>query len=159
MYAKRPFGNPENIVEYLGRYSHKIAISNYRILAINKQKREVTFKLKDYRNNGKNTVLTLKTNEFIRRFCLHILPKGFTRIRHYGILSSSWKKEKLPNLQEKMGVRQLETKQEVQTYFKKCPSCKKGDLITIVVFNNRGPPPQYYYLLNRYDISFTKSTY
>jgi hypothetical protein len=154
VYAKRPFGRPENIIEYLGRYSHKIAISNYRIRSINSQKKEVTFSLKDYRKNGKKTVLTLKTKEFIRRFCLHILPKGFTRIRHYGILSSSWKKEKLPALQQKMncsanvnGVQKEISKKEKETFLNKCPSCKVGDLIPIVVFNNRGPPPKYAHLL------------
>jgi len=155
VYAKRPFGRPENIIEYLGRYSHKIAISNYRILAINRQKKEVTFSLKDYRKDGKKTVLTLKTKEFIRRFCLHILPKGFTRIRHYGILSSSWKKEKLPNLQQKMGAQKEVSKKEKETFLNKCPSCKVGDLVPIVVFNNRGPPPKYTYLLK---LNITKST-
>lgn len=154
VYAKRPFGKPENIIEYLGRYSHKIAISNYRILAINKKEKTVTFSLKDYRNDGKNTVLTLKTKEFIRRFCLHILPKGFTRIRHYGILSSSWKKEKLPALQQKMNsadnakvVEKEVLKKEKETFLNKCPSCKVGDLVPIMVFNNKGPPPKYRYLL------------
>jgi len=99
VYAKPPFGKPENIIEYLGRYTHKIAISNYRILAIDKVKKEVAFSLKEYRNGGKKTILTLSTNAFIRCFQNHILPKGFTRIRHYGYLSSSWKKEKLPQLQ------------------------------------------------------------
>ena len=79
--------------------THKIAISNHRILAIDKDKRTVTFSLKDYRKDGQRTTMTLTSRQFTQRFQLHILPKGFTRIRHYGFLSSSWKKEKLPLLQ------------------------------------------------------------
>jgi len=92
VYAKPPFGRPEHVIEYLGRYTHKIAIGNYRISNIDKEKRTVTFSLKDYKNGGRKTTMTLTTKEFIRRFQLHILPKGLTRIRHYGFLSSSWKK-------------------------------------------------------------------
>ena len=87
VYAKAPFGRPEHIVEYLSRYTHKIASSNHRILAIDKVHKTVTFSMKDYRKRGQKTILTLTTKEFIRRFQLHVLPKGFTRIRHYGILS------------------------------------------------------------------------
>ena len=143
VYAKRPFGKPENIVEYLGRYSHKIAISNFRILAINEEKRTVTFSLKDYRKGGQKTILSLQTKEFIRRFCLHILPKGFTRIRHYGILSSGWKKEKLPKLQEKMGVKKEEAEEEKVYILRRCPTCKLGKLETVFEFNSRGPPKGY----------------
>jgi len=154
VYAKRPFGRPENIIEYLGRYTHKIAISNFRIQAIDKKKRTVTFSLKDYRKGGQKTIQTLSSKEFIRRFCLHILPKGFTRIRHYGILSSSWKKEKLPKLQQEMGLQKREEKTEKTTVLRKCPICKTGDLVTILVFNNKGPPPKYKHLLS---VSGTKS--
>ena len=149
VYAKKPFGRPENVIEYLGRYSHKIAISNFRILAIDKLKRTVTFSLKDYKKGGKKTTMTLKTQEFIRRFCLHILPKGFTRIRHYGILSSSWKKEKLPALQKQLGSKKSEeiVVQVAPSKLKKCPSCKVGDLVTLIEFDSRGPPKAYEYLL------------
>ena len=143
VFAKRPFGNPKNIVEYLGRYSHKIAISNFRILNIDKEKHLVTFSLKDYRKGGKKTVLTLRSKEFIRRFCLHILPKGFTRIRHYGILSSSWKKDKLAKLQEKLGLKIEEKEEETLSLLRKCPNCKVGELETIIKFGNRGPPANY----------------
>ena len=88
VYAKPPFSKPENVVEYLGRYTHKIAISNHRIRSINKDSKQITFSLKDYKQGGETKLLTLSYTEFIRRFSLHILPKGFTRIRHYGILSS-----------------------------------------------------------------------
>lgn len=92
VYAKAPFGKPEHMIEYLERYTHKIAISNYRILAIDTQNKTVIFSLKEYRNQGNKTTQTLSTKDFIRRFHNHILLKGFTRIRHYGFLRSSWKK-------------------------------------------------------------------
>jgi hypothetical protein len=145
-YAKKPFGKPAHVVEYLGRYSHKIAITNHRILSINNQKRQVTFSAKDYRKNGAKTTITLTTKDFIKRFQLHILPKGFTRIRHYGILSSSWKKEKLPKLQaEILGQPYvaLTKKTKPQTQLNRCPRCKKGELITLQTFDCRGPPKEY----------------
>ena len=107
VYSNAPFGKPENVIEYLGRYTHKVAISNYRILSINKVDKTVVFSLKNYRKGGQKTILTLSTKEFIRRFQLHVLPKGFTRIRHYGFLSSSWKKEKLPLLQLQLADKNL----------------------------------------------------
>lgn len=147
VYAKPPFGRPENVIEYLGRYTHKIAISNHRILAIDKEKRKVTFSLKDYKKEGKKTTLTLSTQEFIRRFQLHILPKGFTRIRHYGFLSSSWKKEKLPLLQLQLSNRNLEHIEAFaapeKSLHRCCPSCKKKTLITLLTFDSRGPPKDY----------------
>ena len=127
VYAKRPFGKPENIVEYLGRYSHKVAISNFRIKAIDKENSTVTFSLKNYRQGGKKGLMTLRTAEFVRRFCLHILPKGYTRIRHYGILSSGWKKEKLPNLQVQLGVKNKVNQEDEKE--EKVPS--KEDVLTV----------------------------
>lgn len=151
VFAKRPFGKPEHIVEYLGRYSHKIAISNHRILYIDHNRREVKFKLKNYRKDGKQATMTLGTQEFIRRFQLHILPKGFTRIRHYGILSSSWKKVKLPALQKLLSGnrRQDLQKSPNSTTHKICPTCKTGKLITIGTFDTRGPPIQLCLLINK----------
>ena len=146
IYAKKPFGKPAFVVEYLGRYSHKIAISNHRILAINKTTKQVTFSAKDYRKNGRKTSITLLTKDFIKRFELHILPKGFTRIRHYGFLSSSWKKQKLPRLQawilNKPFVALIK-KIKSKTLLKRCPSCKKGELVTLLTFDCRGPPKEY----------------
>ncbi len=89
VYAKRPFTGPQSVVEYLGRYTHKIAISNHRI--INYEAGKVTFSYKDYRQGSVKKQMSLEAMEFIPRFALHILPKGFVRIRHYGICSSSSK--------------------------------------------------------------------
>jgi hypothetical protein len=141
VFAKRPFARPEHVIEYLGRYTHKIAISNHRIIKIDHQNRLVTFAAKDYRKGGKKSTVTLSTQEFIRRFALHILPKGFTRIRHYGILSSSWKKEKLPQLQALLATKKLANVLPKEPLLHRpCPSCKKGTLRTVLLFDARGPP-------------------
>ena len=100
VYAKRPFTGPESVVEYLGRYTHKIAISNHRIL--NHKDGKVTFLYKDYKHGSVKKEMTLDAMEFIRRFSLHILPKGFVRIRHYGILSSSAKDKSLTVIKEQL---------------------------------------------------------
>lgn len=140
VYAKQPFGRPENVIEYLRRYSHKIAISNHRILKIDKDNHRVIFQHKEYRNGGKKTTLNLSNKEFIRRFSMHILPKGFTRIRHYGILSGTWKKDKLLRLQNLLtGNDNSRDKTPKQTHRKRCPICKKGKLVTLVTFSGRGP--------------------
>jgi hypothetical protein len=85
----RPFAGPEAVLAYLGRYTHRVAIANSRLIALDG--RGVTFRHKDYRRNGQARcrTMTLSADEFIRRFLLHVLPKGFYRIRHYGLLASS----------------------------------------------------------------------
>lgn len=153
VYAKHPFGRPEHVIGYLGRYTHKIAIGNHRIVNIDKAKREVVFSLKDYRKGGQRTTMALSTKEFIRRFQLHVLPKGFTRIRHYGFLSSSWKKGKLPLLQLQLADKDLLHIERVATPGKSlhrvCPSCKKGTLVTLLTFDSRGPPKNYKQVVKR----------
>lgn len=136
VYAKRPFGGPKQVIEYLGRYTHKVAISNHRIQNVTDH--EVTIQYKDYKDHSKNKLLTLKNEEFTRRFSLHILPKRFVRIRHYGILSSSWKRGRLQQLQEKLAVVKIEVTPKTQ--LKKCSCCKIGNLIPLYVFGQRGPP-------------------
>ncbi|WP_016991417.1 IS91 family transposase [Flavobacterium sp. ACAM 123] len=140
VFTKKPFGSPKSVVEYLGRYTHKIAISNHRIQSVNDQ--NVTFGYKDYRVNGQKKSMSLNHAEFIRRFALHILPKRFVKIRHYGFLSSTWKRGKLKVLQEKLKVKVLE-KVEKKTFLPKCPCCKTGNLHRIAVFDQRGPPAWY----------------
>lgn len=144
IYAKRPFGSPKSVVEYLGRYTHKIAISNHRILSIDDD--TVTISYKDYREEGHKKEMTLSHGEFIRRFALHILPKRFVRIRHYGILSSNWKRSKLTDLQSKLTGISLRSLPVVLkgTYHKCCPCCKTGQMITLLTFGRRGPPNEFY---------------
>lgn len=136
VYCKRPFLGPSQVVEYLGRYTHKIAISNHRIKNLDKD--GVTFSVKDYRHGGRKSLMKLADAEFIRRFALHVLPKGFVRIRHYGILSSYHKRISLPILQTILGAVELKEKAPLQ--HRVCPECKKGKLITMVTFTARGPP-------------------
>lgn len=139
VYAKRPFGGPKQVIEYLGRYTHKVAISNHRIKEVNADK--VTFGYKDYKAAGVAKQMTLSNEEFIRRFVQHILPPRFVRIRHYGILSSSWKRGKLLALQQQLKVTVSNT--PIKTMLRKCPCCKTGTLITLEVFGSRGPPKKY----------------
>src|SRR6201981_762315 len=89
VYAKPPFAGPEAVLAYLARYTHRVAISNSRLIVLDE--RGVTFRYKDYRRNGqaRYRTMTLSADEFIRRFLLHVLPKGFHRIRHYGLLASA----------------------------------------------------------------------
>lgn len=147
VYAKAPFSKPEDVIAYLGGYTHKIAISNHRILHIDRIHRTVTFSLKDYRNQGKKTIQRVSTRDFIKRFQNHILPKGFTRIRHYGFLSSSWKKEKLPELQLQLADRDIEVLEvlvaEQNSLHRCCRYCKKPSVVSLLTFDNRGPPKDY----------------
>jgi Putative transposase len=89
IYSKKPFGGPEAVLAYLARYTHRVAISNRRLIAADAM--DITFKYKDYRIQGpeRYKLMTLATDEFIRRFLMHILPKGFHRIRHYGLLGKT----------------------------------------------------------------------
>lgn len=139
VYAKRPFGGPKQVIEYLGRYTHKVAISNHRIQNVDEV--TVRFSYKDYRDGSKTKQMTLRHEEFARRFSLHILPHRFVRIRHYGILSSTWKRGKLKALQATLNIKT--TQQPLKTLLRRCPCCKTGTLITIDVFGKRGPPQQY----------------
>jgi hypothetical protein len=143
VYAKRPFGSPASVVEYLGRYTHKIAISNHRILTIDDQ--TVTISFKDYKAESQKKTLTLTHGEFVRRFALHILPKRFVRIRHFGFLSSTWKRTKLPDLQANLykKSRSCLPKSKKKTLHKSCPCCGRGQMITILTFDGRGPPDHF----------------
>ncbi len=93
VYAKQPFGGARQVINYLARYTHRTAISNDRILEVGSQ--NVTFKWNDYKNNYSKRVTTVPGDEFLRLFCMHILPPGFTRIRHYGFLSSASKRKSI----------------------------------------------------------------
>ena len=140
VYAKRPFGGPKQVIEYLGRYTHKVAISNHRITSVNAH--EVSFTYKDYRDGAKTKTMTLRNEGFVQRFAQHILPHRYVRIRHYGILSSTWKRAKLQALQLSVHAPRPEIK--IKTMLRKCPCCKTGTLITIGVFGKRGPPQIYF---------------
>ena len=142
VYAKRPFGNAHSVLEYLGRYTHKVAISNHRIINIDDN--GVTISYKDYRDGAQNKELTLAPLEFVRRFSMHILPHNFVRIRHYGILSSTAKQKALPMILEQTQNQQIPLKNEPRLLVPYnpaiCPCCKTATMITIEIFHKRGPP-------------------
>lgn len=139
-YAKQPFAGPEQVLEYLGRYTHRIAISNNRLIAV--ENGQVTFTYRDRSNNNQRKTMTLGTDEFIRRFLLHVLPKGFMKIRYYGFLSNIKKKECIflirqliePTVEQSELVK--ETVQQIMqrvtgTDITCCPQCQKGKMIKI----------------------------
>lgn len=141
VFAKRPFGNPKSVIEYLGRYTHKIAISNHRIKNIDEK--TITFSYKDYRKEAQKSEMTLDAMEFIRRFSMHILPKGFVRIRHFGILSSSSKKVAIPLIKDQFPEHQivLSEHRKLEIYNPKlCPHCKTETMINLEILPKRGPP-------------------
>ena len=154
VYAKRPFMGPEQVIEYMGRYTHKIAISNHRIKSIDTDG-SVHFSWKDYRKGGKQSVMRLSAQEFLRRFCQHILPSGFVRIRHYGILSSRNKAVKLNQARSFFGLKEWQkpelvtwqqvTEQRMRFIPDQCPVCKEGILMMVAVIDpQRGPPMQHF---------------
>lgn len=157
VYAKMPFAGPKQVMEYLGRYTHKVAISNHRILAIDKAM--VTFRYRDYRDNVQK-IMSLNGVEFLRRFCQHILPKGFVRIRHYGFLSAS-KQAQLHNIQLAFGIRpEKKIKKDWKTICRdhlnfnpdSCPCCGKGQMHTFFVFLPGRPPPDHLYKLVKHTV-------
>ena len=102
VHAKRPFGGPQQVLAYLGRYTHKVAITTHRILQISET--EITFKYKDYKDGNKPKEMTLSHEEFLRRFEQHILPKGFVKIRHSGFLSHQNKTARLENICQQLKI-------------------------------------------------------
>ena len=93
VYAKHPFAGPKQVIAYLSRYTHRVAIGNHRLLSMDDD--QVTFRYKDYADQGQQKSMTLQADEFLRRFLLHILPRGFMRLRHYGLLANRYRKQKL----------------------------------------------------------------
>jgi len=146
VYAKPPFAGPEAVLAYLSRYTHRVAISNRRILAFDET--GVTFRYKDYRRDGadRQQVMTLGTAEFIRRFLLHLLPRGFHRIRHYGLLAGSARKASLARARELLAVAPPpddDVPEEPLDARPPCPCCG-GHMIIIETFARwsqpRAPP-------------------
>ena len=150
VYAKRPFGGPQAVLAYLSRYTHRVAISNSRLIAIGKD--GVTFKWKDYRAKGRDKakVMTLPTNEFIRRFLIHVLPSRFHRIRHYGLFANTVRAQNIARTRELLAVEKTNrdtndpggaTTDEPRTLAYPCPCC--GGPMTIIETFERGAAPRY----------------
>lgn len=157
VYAKPPFGGPKQVLEYLGRYTHRVAISNNRLLEFNEG--AVTFAWKDYRHESKNKTMRLDAQEFIRRFLLHVLPSGFQRIRSYGFLANRYRQVKIELCRKLLGAPVPEAAVDVPDQatdyrdryqrltglsLRDCPHCGKGQMVRIESFAAggwpRGPP-------------------
>jgi len=139
VYAKAPFGGPEQVIKYLGRYTHKVAITTSRIKCVSNK--EISFEYRDYANANELKNMTLSNEEFIRRYEQHILPKGFVKIRYYGYLKNYKKQERLDQLFVKMKLPKRLAKvyipirqRMIEKYgrdISKCPDCEQGTLILI----------------------------
>ena len=147
VYAKPPFGGPEAVLAYLSRYTHRVAISNTRLISADAE--TVAFRWKDYRikTGDRQKVMRLATDEFIRRFLIHVLPDGFHRIRHYGLLASAQRKANIAKVRSLLGARQpiagaASASAEIipLTLREPCPCC--GGPMRIVEIFRRGQQPQ-----------------
>jgi Putative transposase/Transposase zinc-binding domain len=150
VYSKRPFGGPDAVLAYLSRYTHRVAIANSRLVALDDA--GVTFRWKDYRANGRERfkLMTLAVDEFIRRFLIHVLPDGFHRIRHYGLFANGGRVENIARARQLLNVPALQTKADepdsgddggpqIAPY--PCPCCG-GRMIIIEIFE-RGATPRH----------------
>ncbi|MCK4496498.1 MAG: transposase, partial [Candidatus Aminicenantes bacterium] len=156
VYAKPPFGGAEKVLDYLGRYTHRIAISNNRLLRVKDGK--VSFSWRNYQQENKVQTMTLEAEEFIRRFLLHVLPSGFMRIRYFGFLSNRHRTKKFKRCREIFHDNQIKEKSQSLDWKSRyefltgkpvdlCPFCHKGHLIPIqnllpLRFPVTRPPPQ-----------------
>ncbi|HWR32399.1 MAG TPA: IS91 family transposase [Chitinophagaceae bacterium] len=141
VYAKAPFGNVSSVVEYLGRYTHKVAITRHRILSITES--EVTFRYKDYSDGNRQKEMTLSIAEFLRRFELHFLPRRYVKIRHYGFLQNHGRTTRLNAIRKEMQLQPLPPKVQIPVALRMleqyghdvslCPKCKQGKLILVAI--------------------------
>jgi Putative transposase/Transposase zinc-binding domain len=152
VYAKPPFAGPQQVLDYVGRYTHRVAISNDRLLDI--ENGEVRFRWKDYRDNNRQKTLMLTADEFIRRFLLHVLPDGFQRIRYYGFLGNRYRKQKLARCRQLLGMPENERPETdpssdyhdlyeelTGSSLWKCPVCHKGCMHVIGVLESADKRP------------------
>ena len=133
VYAKRPFGGPQQVLAYLANYTHRVALSNRRIVAVDEDKGLVSFTYRDYRHAGQVKHLSLSVREFIRRFALHILPPKLVRIRHYGILGNNRRKSDIEAARQILSRRGQKQVSETQTQAApgepmRCPHCGQSGL-------------------------------
>ena len=147
VYAKPPFGGPQQVLKYLARYTHRVAISNRRLVAL--QNGFVTFRWKDYAQGNQPALMTLPATEFIRRFLLHILPRGLVRIRHFGFRANRCRRAKITlchKLLERapttpQGSNEVRVVQPETRSLDRCPLCKVGRLRRMEVITPQAPVP------------------
>ena len=138
VYAKKPFGSAQRVLDYLGRYTHRVALSNNRLL--NMDQEQITFRWKNYRQHDKQKLMTLTPTEFIRRFLLHVLPSGFQRIRHFGFLGNRYRQAKLAVCRHLLAMAPVSPvtpprldyrdryEQLTGTSLRRCPVCTQGQM-------------------------------
>jgi Putative transposase/Transposase zinc-binding domain len=126
VYAKPPFGGAEHVLNYLARYTHRVAISNHRLVAFENDR--VSFRWRDYAHGGKNKVMTVSADEFLRRFLLHVLPKGLVRIRHFGLFANRRRSAALQCCRESLGT-VASTERTEATTLPRCPACSATMLV------------------------------
>ncbi len=145
VYAKRPFAGPQQVLDYVGRYTHRVAISNNRLLDIDND--QVRFQWKDYRHGDQVKTMTLSAGEFIRRFLLHVLPDGFQRIRYYGFLGNRYRQEKLDQCRRLLGMQIPDphtaspSEQDYRDRYeeltgsalRQCPHCQHGRMVLVAI--------------------------
>ena len=128
MYAKRPFTGPAHVLDYLGRYSHRVALSNDRL--IDHRDGRVRFRWKDYADHDRVKVMTLEADEFLRRFLLHVVPRGFVRIRHFGLLANAQRRATIAQARHLLGVAPSppvsDESASADLALPRCPVCQQG---------------------------------
>ena len=141
VFAKRPFAGPEQVLDYVGRYTHRVAISNNRLISMDDGK--VRFRWKDYRDDNRQKTMTLEADEFIRRFLIHVLPDGFHRIRYFGFLSNCHRAQKLALCRKLLGMATTELAADPRADYRdrfealtgqslrECPHCHTGTMVVI----------------------------
>jgi hypothetical protein len=126
VYAKPPFGGPEHVLQYLARYTHRVAISNHRLVTF--QNGQVSFRWKDYARGGKQKIMSLSVDEFLRRFLIHVLPKGLVRIRHFGLFANRRRGRMLARCRALLGVEGCTAHPDI-TIQLRCPVCTSPMLV------------------------------
>jgi hypothetical protein len=142
VYSKPPFGGPEHVLKYLARYTHRVAISNGRLLSLDNG--QVRFRWRDSRHNNRSAVMTLDAVEFIRRFLLHVLPAGFVKIRHFGLLANRNRSQTLALCRSHLHATTqdsstLLTEPQKSALNRSCPQCKRGSLHVVARQLSVGP--------------------
>lgn len=154
VYSKAPFAGPEQVLRYLSTYTHRVGISNRRIKELDRQNKTVTFTYRDYADNGQKKTMTLEISEFIRRFCLHILPQGFVKIRHFGLMANGQRRARIAQARELLGQQTAPQTTTVAAVFLAllasgqegskpgvCPRCGKPALVLLRVDPRRRATP------------------
>jgi hypothetical protein len=148
VYCKPPFGGPEQVLKYLARYTHRVAISNQRLVSL--EQGQVTFRWKDYAKGNRLRQMTISAVEFIRRLMLHVLPKGFVKIRQYGLLANCHRQEKLAHCRELLDLKHLDETIDCPEASRhclaeppecnvlgRCPRCQVGQMKLVEVYRAR----------------------